>query len=61
MKVSGKLQQIHKNKYKLHNGKNLSPEKSGTRNGEQLNIKNAQKIKKNTVPEPKPRTVGPSV
>ena len=35
-----------KNKYKLHNGKNLSPEKFGIRNAEQLKFRNKQQIKK---------------
>jgi hypothetical protein len=49
-----------KNKYKLHTGRNLS-ENSGLRNGEQLNIRNAQQIEQITTPEPKPRTVRPNM
>ena len=52
---------ITKNKYKLHIGKNLSSEKSGLRNGEQLNIINTQQIEKITTPEPKPRNVRPDL
>jgi len=48
-----------KNKYKLHNGKNLS-ENIGLRNGEELKIRNTQQIEKNTAPEPKPRIVRPN-
>jgi len=50
-----------KNKYKLHNGKNLSSESIGLRNGEELKIRNTQQIEKNTAPEPKPRTVRPDM
>lgn len=50
-----------KNKYKLHNRKNLSSENIGLRNGEQLNIRNTQQIEIITTPEPKPRTVRPNM
>jgi hypothetical protein len=50
-----------KNKHVLHNGKNLSSENIGLRNGAQLNIINTQPIEKITTPEPKPRTVRPNM
>jgi len=50
-----------KNKYKLHNGKNLSSENIGLQNGEQLDIRNTQQIEIFTTPEPKPRTVRPNM
>lgn len=50
-----------KNMYKLHNGKNLSSENNGLRNGEQLDTINTQQFEKNTAPEPKPRIVRPNM
>jgi hypothetical protein len=50
-----------KNTYTLHNGQNFSSEKIGLQNGEELNITDIQQIEKLTKPDPKPRTVLPSM